>query len=49
MGEPNANNLKGIVKICLFINNSKVDYKDGSLASCCVGTVSNSKHKAKHT
>ena len=33
----------------LFTDNSQVVYKQGSLASCGVGSVRNSSHKGKHT
>lgn len=33
----------------LFSDNSRVVYKQGSLASGGVGTVKNSRHKGKHT
>ena len=33
----------------IFSDNSLVCYKPGSLASCGVGTVKNSRHKSKFT
>jgi hypothetical protein len=42
--QPNLRNLKS-----LFSDNSRVYYKDHSLASCGVGTAKNSRHKSKKT